>query len=68
MSCASPLSPCNELFFHPDLELTRGVDWAILWEDNPTLAGEVQHFCSHKKACNHLAMRMGQLHKSLEIE
>jgi len=64
----SPLSPRNELFFHPDLELTRGVDWAILYEDDPTLAGEVQHFRSHKKACDRLAKRMGQLRDSLEVE
>ena len=68
ISCASPLSPRNELFFHPDLELTRGVDWAVLAEDDPTLAGEVQHFCSHKKACDQIAKRMGQLRESLEIE
>jgi len=67
-SCASPLSPRNELFFHPDLELTRGVDWAVLYEDDPTLAGEIQHFCSHKKACNRLARRMVQLRESLEVE
>jgi len=67
-SRASPLSPRNKLFFHPDLELTRGVDWAILHEDDPTLAGEVQHFHSHKKACNRLAARMGQLRESLEVE
>jgi len=67
-SRASPLSPHNELFFHPDLELTRGVDWAVLHEDDPTLAREVQHFQSHKKACDHLAERMGQLHESLEVE
>jgi len=65
---ASLLSPCNELFFHPDLELTRGVDWAVLFEDDPTLAGEVQHFRSQKKACNRIAKRMGQLRESLEIE
>jgi len=51
-SCTSPLSPRNELFFHPDLELTKGVDWAVLYEDDPTLASKVQHFRSHKKACN----------------
>jgi len=67
-SCASPLSPHNKLLFHPNLELTRGVNWAILHEDDPTLAGEVQHFWSHKKACNKLAKCMGQLHKSLEVE
>jgi len=67
-SRASPLSPQNKLFFHPDLELTRGVDWAVLHEDDPTLAGEIQHFRSHKKACNRLARHMGQLCKSLEIE
>jgi len=67
-SWASPLSPQNELFFHPDLELTRGVDWAVLYEDDPTLAGEVQYFRSHKKACDRLAKRMGQLWESLEIE
>jgi len=67
-SRASPLSPRNELFFHPDLELTRGVDWAVLYEDDPTLAGEIQHFRSHKKACNRLAVRMGQLRDSLEVE
>jgi len=54
-SCSSPLSPRNELFFHPDLELTKAVDWAVLYEDDPTLAGKVQHFRSHKKACNQLA-------------
>ena len=67
-SHASPLSPRNELFFHHDLELTSGVDWAVLWEDDPTLAGEVQHFRSHKKACDRLAARMGQLRESLEVE
>jgi len=67
-SRASPLSPRNELFFHPDLELTRGVDWAVLHEDDPTLAGEVQYFRSHKKACDRLAQRMGQLRESLEVE
>ena len=41
---SSPLSPHNELFFHSNLELTRGVDWAVLYEDNPTLAREIQHF------------------------
>jgi len=65
---SSPLSPCNELFFHPDLELTRGVDWAVLHKDDPTLAGEIQHFHSHKKACDRLARHMGQLHESLEVE
>jgi len=60
-ACVSPLSPRNELFFHPDLELTRGIDWALLHEDDPTLAGEVQHFRSHKKACDRLAKRMGQI-------
>jgi len=65
---SSPLSPCNKLFFHPDLELTRGVDWAVLYEDDPTLAGEIQHFRLHKKACDRLARHMGQLHKSLEVE
>jgi len=64
----SLLSPCNELFFHPNLELTRGVDWAVLYEDDPTLAGEIQHFRSHKKTCDHLAKHMGQLHESLEVE
>ena len=67
-SHASPLSPHNELFFHPNLELTRGVDWAVLYKDDPTLAGKVQHFRLHKKACNQLARYMGQLHKSLEVE
>jgi len=67
-SRASPLSPRNELFFHPDLELTRGVDWAVLLEDDPTLAGEVQYFRSHKKACDRLTKRMGQLRESLEVE
>ena len=64
----SPLSPRNELVFHPDLGLMAGVNWALLYENDPTLAGEVQHFQSHKKACNRLAKRMGQLHKSLEVE
>jgi len=64
----SPLSPRNELFFHPDLELTRGIDWAVLYEDDPTLAGEIQHFRSHKKACDHLTKCMGQLRESLEVE
>jgi len=67
-SHASPLSPCNELFFHPDLELTRGVNWAVLYKDDPTLAGEIQHFRSHKKACDRLAKCMGQLQESLEVE
>jgi len=67
-SRASPLSPQNELFFHPDLELARGVDWAVLYEDDPTLAREIQHFRSHKKACDKLAKRMGQLRESLEVE
>jgi len=67
-SRASPLSPRNELFFHPNLELTMGVDWAVLHEDDPTLAGEVQHFRSHKKACDRLAQRMGQLREALEVE
>jgi len=67
-SRTSPLSPRNELFFHPDLELTRGVDWAVLYEDDPTLAGEIQHFRSHKKACDRLAERMGQLRELLEVE
>jgi len=67
-SRASPLSPRNELFFHPDLELTRGVDWALLYEDDPTLAGEVQYFRSHRKACDRLATRLGQLRESLEVE
>jgi len=44
------------------------VDWAVLQEDNPTLAGKVQHFHSHKKACDRLAKRMGQLQESLEVE
>jgi len=65
---SSPLSPRNKLFFHPDLELTKGVDWAVLQEDDPTLAGKVQHFRSHKKACDHLAKHMGQLQESLEVE
>jgi len=64
----SPLSPRNELVFHPDLDLTNGVDWAVLYEDDPTLAGEVQYFRSHKKACDRLAKRMGQLRESLEVE
>jgi len=64
----SPLSPRNELVFHPDLGLTAGVDWALIHEDDPTLAGEVQHFRSHKKACDCLAKRMGQLRESLEVE
>jgi len=51
-SHAFPLSPRNELFFHPNVELTRGVDWTVLQEDDPTLAGEVQYFRSHKKACD----------------
>jgi len=67
-SRASPMSPRNELFFHHDLELTTGVDWAVLYEDDPTLAGEVQYFRSHKKACDRLAKRMGQLRESLEVE
>jgi len=49
-TCSSPLSLHNKLFFHPNLELTRGVDWAILHEDDPTLAREIQHFRSHKKS------------------
>jgi len=65
---SSPLSPRNELFFHPNLELTAGVDWAVLQEDDPTLAGKVQHFRSHKKACDRLTKRMGQLRESLEVE
>jgi len=64
----SLLSPRNELFFHPDLKLAKGVDWAVLYEDDPTLAGEVRHFRSHKKACDRLAKRMGQLRESLEVE
>jgi len=67
-SRASPLSPRNELFFHPNLELTHGVDWAVLYEDDPTLAGEVQYFRSHKKACDRLAKRLGQIRESLEVE
>jgi len=68
LSRISPMSPRNELFFHPDLKLTRGVDWALLYEDDPTLASEVQHFRLHKKACDRLANRMGQLRESLEVE
>jgi len=67
-SRVSPLSPRNELFFHPDLELTNGVDWVVLQEDDPTLAGEIQHFRSHKKACDRLTKHMGQLRESLEEE
>jgi len=67
-SCVSPLSPRNELVFHPDLGLTAGVDWAILYEDDPTLAGEIQYFRSHKKACDRLARRLGQLRESLEVK
>lgn len=64
----SPLLPCNELFFHHDLELTRGVDWALLAEDDPTLAREVQHFHLYKKACDHIAKQMGQMRELLEVE
>jgi len=67
-TCSAPLSPRNKLFFHSNLELTAGVDWAVLYEDDPTLAGEVQHFRSHKKACDRLAKCMGQLRESLEVE
>jgi len=45
-SCASPLSPWNELFFHPDLELTRGVDWAVLHEDLLQLLRFIKHLRS----------------------
>jgi len=67
-SRSSPLSPCNKLFFHPNLELTSGIDWAVLHKNDPTLVGEVRYFRSHKKACDQLAKRMGQLWESLEIE
>jgi len=67
-ACISPLSPRNKLFFHPDLKLARGINWALLYEDDPTLAGEVQHFRSYRKACDRLARHMGQLRESLEVK
>jgi len=50
-SCTASYSPQDELLFWANIVFTPTINWAVTLKDNPTLAGEIQHFCSHQKMC-----------------
>ena len=50
-----PLSPCDKLLFVDKLIYSNVVDYVVVKEDDPTLAGEVKYFCSHYKKANKIA-------------
>jgi len=58
----------DKLLFHNNVIFTLAVDWVVGLEEDPTLAGEIQHFCLHQKMANNIAKYMGQLRDSLEVE
>ena len=56
-----PYSPAAEQLFIAEEVHTDVVNWALRQEDNATLQGEVQYFCTHYSHSLHLAKRIGQL-------
>jgi len=62
------ISPKDELLLTQGAQFTDLVDWALKVEDDATLQGEVQYFCTHhSKACQ-IAHRIRALKESLQNE
>ena len=63
-----PYGPNVEQFLVNDMVHTDAVNWAAQQEDDATLLGELQYFCTHYSHSVRLAKRLGQLRKSLQVE
>jgi len=62
------ISSKDKLLLTQGAQFTDLVDWALKTEDNATLQGEVQYFCTHhSKACQ-IAQCIGALKESLQTE
>jgi len=62
------ISPKDELLLTTGMQFTDLVDWALCKEDNATLIGEVQYFCTHHSKAIQLACHIGVLKESLQTE
>jgi len=59
------ISPKDELLLANGMQFTDLIDWALCTEDDTTLTGEVQYFCTHNSKAAQLACRIGTLKESL---
>ena len=62
------ISPKDELLLTEGMQFTDLVDWALHKENNPTLIGEVQYFCTYHSKATQIAHRVGVLKESLQTE
>jgi len=62
------ISPKDELLLTKGMQFTDLVDWALVNEDNPTLQGEVQYFCTHHSKAAQIACCIRALKESLQNE
>ena len=64
----TPLSPHDELLFIDELLYSSTINYTLKQEENPTLIGEVKHFCSYHSKATKLAQEMGCIQEALETE
>jgi len=64
----TPISPKDKLLLVKDKQYADLVDWALVKEDDPTLQGKVQYFCTHNSKATQLACCIGVLKESLQTE
>jgi len=64
----TPLFSHDKLLIVDKQTYSNAVDYAIIREDDPILAGEVKYFHSHYKKANKIAMEMGCLYEALETK
>ena len=63
-----PYSPAAEQLFVAEGVHTDAVNWALKQEDDTTLQGEVQYFCTYHFHSLRLTKHIGQLQESLQVE
>ena len=62
------ISPKDELLLTEGMQFTNLVNWALRKEDDPTLIGEVQYFCTHHSKATQIACHIGTLKESLQTK
>ena len=62
------ISPKDELLLTEGMQFTDLVNWALCKEDDPTLIGEVQYFCTHHSKATQIARCIGVLKESLQTK
>jgi len=62
------ISPKDKLLLIKNVQYTDLIDWALCWEDDMTLTGEVQYFRAHHSKAAQIAHRIGALKESLQTE